>query len=262
MVRERRGRWFDPELADILLAIGPADRLWSDLASDDVATLVRELEPADRVLVLDDGGARPHLRGLRRRHRREVALHGAPFSRSGDLRRPDRERARLAPSDLRDLYRAGLLHDIGKLGIPNTILDKPGKLDDEEFARIRLHPAFTESILAGIPAFAGFATIAAAHHERLDGRGYHRGIPAGDLPLAARILAAADVFEAMTADRPYRGPMAPEEALAIARSDAGALDPRCVEALAGAVEKAAERPAAEKRGSGATRAGLTPAVRV
>ncbi len=138
-----------------------------------------------------------------------------------------------------------MLHDIGKLGIPNTILDKPGKLDDEEFARIRLHPAFTESILAGIPAFAGFATIAAAHHERLDGRGYHRGIPAGDLPLGARILAAADVFEAMTADRPYRGPMAPEEALAIARSDAGeALDPLCVEALAGAVEKAAQRPAA------------------
>ena len=153
-----------------------------------------------------------------------------------------------------------MLHDIGKLGIPNTILDKPGKLDDEEFARIRLHPAFTESILAGIPAFAGFATIAAAHHERLDGRGYHRGIPAGDLPLGARILAVADVFEAMTADRPYRGPMAPEEALAIARRDAGAaLDP-LLRRGAGSSSRKSRRnaPQPEQRGSGPRRCGSDP----
>ncbi len=245
MVRERRGRWFDPELADALLAIGPDDRLWSDLASDDVTTLVRELEPADRALVLDEGGVDRICEAFAdvidakspytARHSRGVATYAGLIGNELGLSQPD----------LRDLYRAGMLHDIGKLGIPNTILDKPGKLDDEEFARIRLHPAFTESILAGVPAFAGFATIAAAHHERLDGRGYHRGIPAGDLPVGARILAVADVFEAMTADRPYRGPMAPEEALAIARRDAGAaLDPRCVEALAAAVEKVDERSAA------------------
>ena len=133
-----------------------------------------------------------------------------------------------------------MLHDIGKLGIPNTILDKPAKLTDDEFARMRLHPAYTETILAGIPAFAGFAAVAAAHHERLDGRGYHRGVPAGDLPVSARALAVADVFEALTADRPYRGPMDPDEALAICRRDAGRhLDPACVDALAAAIGRAA-----------------------
>jgi HD-GYP domain-containing protein (c-di-GMP phosphodiesterase class II) len=199
MVRERRGRWFDPELADALLAISPEDRLWSELASDDVAALVLALEPADRVLVLDEAGIDRICEAFAdvidakspftARHSRGVAAYAGLIGAELGF----------APADLRVLHRAGLLHDIGRLGIPNTILDKPAKLTDDEFARIRLHPAFTESILAGIPAFAGFAAVAAAHHERLDGRGYHHGVPAGDLPVSARILAAADVFEALAA---------------------------------------------------------------
>ncbi len=244
MVRERRGRWFDPEVADVLLAIGPDDRLWSELVRDDVAGQVLAVEPADRVHVLDEEGIDDICEAFAdvidakspftARHSRGVATYagliGAQlgFSRTG----------------LRELHRAGMLHDIGKLGIPNTILDKPARLTDDEFARIRLHPSYTESILAGIPAFAGFAAVAAAHHERLDGRGYHRGVPAGDLPLSARALAVADVFEALTADRPYRSPMEPAEALAIARNDPGHLDQSCVEALAAGVESAAERFAA------------------
>jgi HD-GYP domain-containing protein (c-di-GMP phosphodiesterase class II) len=245
MVRERRGRWFDPELADVLFAIGPGDPLWSELARDDVAAQVRELEPADRALVLDEAGIDRICEAFAdvidakspftARHSRGVATYAGLIG----------EELGFSRVDLRELRRAGLLHDIGKLGIPNTILDKPAKLTDEEFARIRLHPAYTEQILAGIPAFAGFAAVAAAHHERLDGRGYHRGVLAGDLPLSARVLAAADVFEALTADRPYRGPMDPDEAIAIARRDAGAaLDPLCVEALTAGVERAAERFAA------------------
>ena len=137
-----------------------------------------------------------------------------------------------------------MLHDIGKLGIPNTILDKPAKLTDDEFARIRLHPSYTESILAGIPAFAGFAAVAAAHHERLDGRGYHRGVPAGDLPVSARALAVADVFEALTADRPYRSPMDPARGARDRPQRPRPPRPVCVEALAAGVERAAERFAA------------------
>jgi HD-GYP domain-containing protein (c-di-GMP phosphodiesterase class II) len=245
MVRERSGRWFDPQVAGAFLAIGPEDRLWSDLVSDDVPALVLDLEPADRVLVLDEVGIDNICEAFAdvidakspftARHSRGVATYAGLIGDALDFSR----------DDLRELHRAGMLHDIGKLGIPNTILDKPAKLTDEEFARMRLHPAFTETILAGIPAFAGFAALAAAHHERLDGNGYHRGVPAGDLPVSARALAVADVFEALTADRPYRGPMDRDEALTICRRDAGRhLDPLCVEALATGVGQAADRFAA------------------
>ena len=245
MVRERSGRWFDPKVAAAFLAIGPGDTLWADLVSDDVAGLVLKLEPADRVLVLDAAGIDTICEAFAdvidakspftARHSRGVATYAGLIGSTLGF----------ADEDLRELHRAGMLHDIGKLGIPNTILDKPAKLTDDEFARMRLHPAYTETILAGIPAFAGFAAVAAAHHERLDGRGYHRGVPAGDLPVSARALAVADVFEALTADRPYRGPMDPDEALAICRRDAGRhLDPTCVDALAAAIGRARERYAA------------------
>ena len=246
MVTERRGRWFDPAVADALLALGDDDPLWAGLVSDDVGRLVLELEPEDRVLVLDEAGIDRVCESFAdvidakspftARHSRGVATYARLIG----------TQLGFSPADLRDLQRAGLLHDIGKLGIPNTILDKPAKLTEDEFARMRLHPAYTERILSGIPAFARFAVIAAAHHERLDGRGYHRGLAAADLPLSARALATADVFEALTADRPYRGPMDPDEAFAIARRDAGqALDPVCVEALVAAVDEAAhERRAA------------------
>ncbi len=245
MVRERSGRWFDPKVAEAFLAIGPGDTLWADLVSDDVAGLVLKLEPADRVLVLDAAGIDTICEAFAdvidakspftARHSRGVATYAGLIGSTLGF----------ADEDLRELHRAGMLHDIGKLGIPNTILDKPAKLTDDEFARMRLHPAYTETILAGIPAFAGFAAVAAAHHERLDGRGYHRGVPAGDLPVSARALAVADVFEALTADRPYRGPMDPDEALAICRRDAGRhLDPTCVDALAAAIGRARERYAA------------------
>jgi HD-GYP domain-containing protein (c-di-GMP phosphodiesterase class II) len=245
MVRERRGRWFDPAVADVLLAIGPDDPLWNDLARDDVATLVRILEPADRVTVLDDAGLDNICEAFA-----DVIDAKSPFTAShsrGVATYAGVIGAELgfSAAELQLLRRAGLLHDIGKLGIPNTILDKPAKLTDDEFARIRLHPEYTERILAGIPAFADIAAIAAAHHERMDGRGYHRGVPAGDLHVSARVLAAADVFDALTADRPYRGPMEPDAALAIERSDAGkALDPLVVEALASGISRAAERLAA------------------
>ena len=83
------------------------------------------------------------------------------------------------PRELRDLRRAALLHDIGKLGVSNRILDKPGKLDDDEWAQMRRHPELTVRILERVRAFRGLAATAGAHHERLDGRGYHLGLRAG-----------------------------------------------------------------------------------
>jgi HD-GYP domain-containing protein (c-di-GMP phosphodiesterase class II) len=117
------------------------------------------------------------------------------------------------------LRRAALLHDIGKLAISNRILDKPDKLSDEEFRAIQTHPVHTLSILERAPCFAGLAELAANHHEKLDGSGYPRSLEGSDLDLPMRVLAVADVYEALTADRPYRGPLPAEEALAIIDRD-------------------------------------------
>jgi putative nucleotidyltransferase with HDIG domain len=137
-----------------------------------------------------------------------------------------------ANADLaRDILRAGLLHDIGKLGVSNRILDKPGRLTDEERDEVKKHPLWTLQILERVSAFEHFAVASARHHERMDGRGYPWGVGAIDLDFTARVLAASDVYEALTADRPYRAGMELPKVLGIMRSDSGtAFDPAVVEA--------------------------------
>jgi HD-GYP domain-containing protein (c-di-GMP phosphodiesterase class II) len=117
----------------------------------------------------------------------------------------------------RDLRRAGLLHDIGKLAVSSRILDKPDRLDPDEMAVMREQLALTLRILERVACFRDLAGMAAAHHERLDGTGYHLGLAAFDLNRPARILAVADVFEARTADRRYHEAMPVDRALGILR---------------------------------------------
>jgi HD-GYP domain-containing protein (c-di-GMP phosphodiesterase class II) len=127
--------------------------------------------------------------------------------------------------------RTGLLHDIGKLGVSNMILDKPAKLTEAEFAELKKHPAFTEQIIGRVAGMSDLAETAAAHHEKLNGRGYHRGVASGTLPLAARLLAVADVFEALTAARPYRAGLPIDQVLEMMRADVGTS--LCGDAFAG-----------------------------
>ena len=143
----------------------------------------------------------------------------------------------LGPRELRDLRRMALLHDIGKLGVSNLILDKPGKLTEEEWTQMRRHPELTVRILERVSAFKDLAATAGAHHERLDGRGYHLGLRDEHLSRDARILAVADVCEALTADRPYRKAMEPDQVRAIMRGDVGKAF--CHDAL-GALEETRE----------------------
>jgi putative nucleotidyltransferase with HDIG domain len=110
----------------------------------------------------------------------------------------------LTAQELDLLQRGGLLHDIGKIGVPGHILDKPGKLTPEEFAVISEHPGKGGRILEPIPAFQEVIPIVAQHHERFDGKGYPRGLSGEAISLGARILAVADVYDALAADRPYR----------------------------------------------------------
>jgi putative nucleotidyltransferase with HDIG domain len=136
------------------------------------------------------------------------------------------------PARMKTIRRAALLHDIGKLRVPKDILEKPTKLSRDEFDIVKKHPRDSESILMQIPGFERIAQIAGAHHERLDGKGYYRGIGAEDLDLDMRVLAAADVFDALTATRPYRGRMTVTKALDIMREEAGKhLDEDCVGAF-------------------------------
>ena len=130
------------------------------------------------------------------------------------------------------LRRAALLHDIGKLGVSNQILDKPGALNDDEFSLVKLHPKHTYEILRPITGFERLSEVAAAHHERLDGKGYWRGLSSDELDLDMRCITVADVFDALTARRPYREPMPLDKVFCVLDDGIGtAFDPDCVAAL-------------------------------
>jgi len=220
VIRARRGTWYDPELSAHLLALcdgGLLDELGAPSlkeqvfsADTDQAIALASDADIDRIAsaFADIVDAKSPWTG---RHSQGVAAI------SGRLAR----RFGLAGDRLRDVRIGALLHDLGKLGVPNTILDKPASLGPEEWAVIKRHPQLSRQILKQIDLFSAVAEIAACHHERLDGKGYFRGLTAESLELSARIVAVADVFEAMTADRPYRPAMAEERALAIMRQSSG-----------------------------------------
>jgi putative nucleotidyltransferase with HDIG domain len=131
---------------------------------------------------------------------------------------------------------AALLHDLGKIGISRSVLSKPGALTDDEFDKIREHPDIAARILESVPFLDDVTPIVQDHHERVDGLGYGRGLVGEGLSTAARVLAVADSFDAMTAQRPYRGPMSEEAAIAELRANMGSqFDPAAVEALIAAL---------------------------
>lgn len=154
------------------------------------------------------------------------------------------EQLGLAESHLRQLALGGLLHDVGKLSVPNSILKKPGKLTDAEFAEIRRHPGAGRELLTELGGFPPLVLdLVESHHERLDGRGYPNGVPAGQLDLAIRILTVADVYDALTADRVYREAWPAERAIALLEDESHtAFDPDCVAALRSVVAEAQPEP--------------------
>jgi HD-GYP domain-containing protein (c-di-GMP phosphodiesterase class II) len=200
--------------------------MWALLRADNVAEVVFSQEPAQRSVSVDEDyldavaaafgevvdSKSPYTAG----HSGRVALYT-------DLMAAD---LGLSAARRRWLYRGALLHDLGKLGVSNAILDKAGKLDASEWEAVKKHAVYTEQILERIPQFAELAVVSAAHHERLDGKGYPRGIGAEQICLETRIITTADIFDALTAKRPYRA------ALGIMRESVGsALDERCFASL-------------------------------
>ena len=127
---------------------------------------------------------------------------------------------------------AALLHDIGKLAVPEHIISKPGKLTPEEFEKMKIHPIVGAEILERVRFPYPVAPIVRAHHEKWDGTGYPNGLRGEEIPIGARILAAVDCLDALASDRQYRRAMPLEDAMKVVRSEAGhAFDPRVVDAL-------------------------------
>jgi putative nucleotidyltransferase with HDIG domain len=231
-VRRRSGTWFDPELVDALTRLAADPAFWASLSDANLRErvvafeTVKNSQPVDEDYLDDIAGAfaevidakTPYTSG----HSDRVAL----FSNMIAIE------LGMSDAECRRLRRAALLHDIGKLGVSNSILDKPGKLDPDEWAEIKRHPALGRDVLARVGAFQDMAEIAGNHHERLDGKGYPCGIAGDQIDLPSRIVSVADIFDALTADRPYRQAMSSDEAFVILDEMTGAaLDAKCVAAL-------------------------------
>ena len=232
-IAHRSGTWFSPRMAQAFDEAQKTPNFWEVLADEQIVQrLVLSLAPGALEVKLDEDylddiatafgqivdSKSPYTSG----HSARVAVFTDLIA--VELGLPTERR--------RWLKRGALLHDIGKLGVSNSILDKPGKLEDAEWVEMRSHAALTEQILSQMENFQELARVAGAHHERLDGKGYPRGIAADSIELETRIITVADIFDALTADRPYRGPMPVADALKIMDNMSGtALDPRCLDAL-------------------------------
>lgn len=233
VARQRSGSWFDPDLVRLLLRWRSDADFWQLLAGDVTAAVVAA-EPSDRVLAVDQDG----LDGVCRAFA-DIIDAKSPFTfrhstRVADVSREIARRCGMDELEQRRIYRAGLLHDIGKLGVSSAILDKPGRLDEPERLAMEMHPRYTLEILQRVGAFRGFARTAALHHEKLDGSGYPFGIRGDALDLASRILTVADIYDALVSDRPYRPGLAQPQALALIAAECGTR--LCPTAVSGLVE--------------------------
>ena len=149
----------------------------------------------------------------------------------------------LPPHTVEQIGHAALLHDVGKIAIPDAILSKPGPLDEHEWAFVRRHTIIGERILAGAPALSEAAALVRSSHEHYDGKGYPDGLAGEEIPIGARVVTVCDAFDAMTSDRAYRGARSPAEALAELQRCAGTqFDPAVVSALARVLERPLSPP--------------------
>ena len=233
VLTRRSGRWFNPALVRAMRVLARNDQFWEHLRTIDPVELLRAVAPATALAVADDAaldrvvdafaGVIDAKSPYTHDHSRRVSEYAvAAATRLG-----------FSPQRLTRLKRTALLHDIGKLGVSNSILDKPGALTPPEWASMREHTRHTFEILDRVPVFREVAFDAACHHERLDGTGYHLGLTGAALSPSARVLAVADVTDALRSDRPYRAGLEVDRVTAMLAADAasGTLCPQSVTAM-------------------------------
>jgi HD-GYP domain-containing protein (c-di-GMP phosphodiesterase class II)/DNA-binding CsgD family transcriptional regulator len=233
LAKDRRGTAFDPRVADAFLAATERSDFWPTLTSDTVMATVRALEPAlpyrfvreDKLL--DVALYAADFADLKSRyttgHARRVAVLAADIARH----------MALSEDDIASVHLAGLLHDLGLVAIPSFVLEKPqDALAPAEREALRLHPYHAERILARVPVLGRVASIVGAHHERIDGQGFFRGLARAHIPLGARILAVADTFDELTHEGPGRQALDAVAAVTQIQAEAGhAFEPAAIDAL-------------------------------
>lgn len=239
VVHSRSGTHFDPEIAK-LVSTDP-DSLFDQLDRDTVDQVLAN-EPAERGVLTDDEldtalGAIGDFCDLR------CSFFAGHARATADLVRGAAEQMQMPAAEARLAYRAALVHDVGRFGVPATIWGKPGPLTANEAEKARLHVYYVERIFDRPDPLRRVGRVAATHHERMDGSGYHRGVGGTMLSSSARILAAADAYSAMRQARPYREPLS-EAAAALAMQEdvaAGRFDPVATDAVLAAAGHRASR---------------------
>jgi len=165
-------------------------------------------------------------------HNERVSSYSVALARAAGISQDEQEVLRMA----------GILHDIGKIGVPDNVLNKPGRLDREEFEKIFLHPQEGEKILSPLRCLSGVRDVVLYHHERYDGTGYPKGLKGDKIPLFARIVAIADSYDAMTSTRPYRQALSRQKAIEELENKAGQMwDPELVGIFVGWLNKNGDR---------------------
>ena len=235
----RRGRGYDPQVVDAALAEPEVLLGAADVPDAWERVIAAEPEP---VATISRAGLETVARAFAEFTDLKVGFLRGHSTRVAELAANAAEALGCSRSESSEVRAAGLFHDLGRVSVPNGIWEKRGPLSAGEWERVRLHPYYTERVLERSPALAPLALLAGSHHERLDGSGYHRGATAAQLGVGARLLAAADAFDAMTHDRPHRHALGPEQA----RDELGVM------VGAGTIEKRAADAVLEAAGSAPT----------
>lgn len=231
-VQRRSGTWLDPRVVAAFERVARSGEFWATLASADIGAAVFALEPGQFQVAVDDDYLDAIAVGFGQVIDAKSPYTSGHSTRVADCADAIAREVGVPEARRRWLRRGALLHDLGKLGVSNTILDKPGALDPAEWEALKQHAAFTEEILSRIGPFQELARMAGAHHERLDGTGYPRGLAGDAISLETRIVTTADIFDALTSARPYREAMPVARALEIMAVGVGTtLDPACFAAL-------------------------------
>jgi HD-GYP domain-containing protein (c-di-GMP phosphodiesterase class II) len=240
VARERSGTQFDPDLVDVFCDRAPL--LFSDLDGATSWDLVIDAEPS-LGQPLPSEKLDEHLEAIGQFAELKSAWRMGHATSVAELAAGAARLAGLPAEEVTALRRSGLVEDLGHLGVSNAIWDKQGRLSPSEAERIRLHPYLTERMLSFAPALAPLGALAAMHHERLDGSGYPRGLSGDAISPAGRVLAAADVYQALTESRPHRPARSPEAAASDLRGQVVArrLDGDAVDAVLRAAGHRARR---------------------
>jgi len=248
VVAERGGSWFDPEIVRIVTSLEHDEKLWERVQSENAREHVLEMEPGTAIRASAE-----RIDNICRAFA-EVIDAKSPYTFTHSMGVAEAavdisEGLGLAPQTTNMVRRAALLHDVGKLSVSNAILEKPGKLNDDEWKTMKMHPVYTKKIVEKISGFEDLAFVAGAHHERLDGKGYPNGLTGAQLPLTARIICVADVYQALSEKRPYREGLSAKVVFNMMEEDATTrLDAECLTALKERRPEEAVRPLTQAAG--------------